>query len=171
MPQRGFPLGGHVHFSGVPLTAELLRVLDNYLALPVAAIEDSSSFRRRPLYGNLGDFREQSYGGFEYRTLPSFLVSPLVTKGVIALARLIAENVEVLTLRPLQQDEIYQAFYTGNQKILRNALPRLINDITSTTTYHRYENYISPFLEAVISGRTWDESSDIRRLWKLQNRS
>lgn len=171
MPQRGFPLGGHIHFSGVPLTAELLRALDNYLALPVAAIEDPGSFRRRPLYGNLGDFRVQDYGGFEYRTLPSFLVSPLVTKGVVAMARLIAENSEVLTRRPLQKDEIYQAFYTGDQKIIRKALPPLINDIISITTYHRYENYISPFIEAVLSGRTWNESSDIRRLWKLQNRS
>ncbi|SDE89976.1 Phage phiEco32-like COOH.NH2 ligase-type 2 [Fontibacillus panacisegetis] len=171
MPQRGFPLGGHVHFSGVPLTGELLRALDNYLALPVAAIEDPGSFRRRPLYGNLGDFREQGYGGFEYRTLPSFLVSPLVTKGVVALARLIVENVGELSLRPLHRDEIYQAFYTGDQKMLRYALPPLINDITSATTYHRYENYISPFLEAVLSGQTWDESADIRRLWKIQNRS
>lgn len=167
MPQQGFPLGGHLHFSGIPLSAELLRSLDNYLALLVSVLEDKRSFRRRPRYGFLGDFRLQAYGGFEYRTLPSFLISPLVTKGVVALSRLIAENVETLTARPLQDDRIYFAFYAGQQDAIRNILNPLIEDITSVESYSRYENYIAPFLEAVLSGRTWDESTDIKRHWKI----
>ncbi|MNZ68730.1 hypothetical protein D3C78_870030 [compost metagenome] len=167
MPQRGFPLGGHLHFSGVPLTAELLRVLDNYLALPVAVIEAETSFRRRPLYGYLGDFRQQAYGGFEYRTLPSFLISPVVTKGVVALAKLIAEHYEQLSLRPLQHEKIVRAFYSGQQNILREAVTPLISDMTETAAYSRYESYIAPFLKAVQSGHTWDESMDIRKLWKM----
>lgn len=171
MPQLGFPLGGHLHFSGIPLSAELLRCLDNYLALPVSVLEDSRSFRRRPRYGFLGDFRIQPYGGFEYRTLPSFLISPLVTKGVVALSRLIAENVAVLTARPLQDENVYYAFYEGRQEVIRDILPPLIEQITSLPTYSRYESYIAPFLNAVRSGRTWDESIDIRRHWKMQNPS
>ncbi|GGH22927.1 putative amidoligase domain-containing protein [Paenibacillus segetis] len=171
MPQQGFPLGGHLHFSGVPLSAELLRSLDNYLALPVSVLEDSRSFRRRPRYGFLGDFRIQPYGGFEYRTLPSFLISPLVTKGVVALSRLIAENVEALTARPLQDEQIYSAFYEGRQEVIRDILPPLIDQITALQAYPRYASYIAPFFEAVLSGRTWDESTDIRRHWKIQNPS
>lgn len=167
MPQRGFPLGGHLHFSGIPLTAELLRVMDNYLALPVAILEDTSSFRRRPLYGFLGDYRIQDHGGFEYRTLPSFLVSPLVTKGVVAIARLIAENGDELSLRPLRDVKIQEAFYTGDHQILRKQLPLLMSDITSATSYPRYENYIAPFMNALLNGKTWDESVDIRRIWKM----
>lgn len=167
MPQHGFPLGGHLHFSGIPLTAELLRVMDNYLALPVAILEDARSFRRRPLYGFLGDYRLQDHGGFEYRTLPSFLVSTLVTKGVVAIARLIVEDGEELTLRPLRHVKIQEAFYKGDHQILREQLPPLMSDITSATSYPRYENYIAPFISALLDGKTWDESVDIRRIWKM----
>ncbi|KAF6621059.1 hypothetical protein H6F38_28825, partial [Paenibacillus sp. EKM208P] len=50
MPQPGFPLGGHLHFSGVSLNGALLRALDNYLALPLALLEDKRAVRRRPHY-------------------------------------------------------------------------------------------------------------------------
>ncbi|WP_246061779.1 putative amidoligase domain-containing protein [Paenibacillus oralis] len=171
MPQRGFPLGGHLHFSGVPLTSELLRAFDNYLALPLAVLEDGRSHRRRPRYGFLGDVRRKDYGGFEYRTLPSFLISPLVAKGAVALARLIAENAGQLNRRPLEKTDIFTAFYAGRQQELRSVLPSLIQDIQAAAAYPRYESYIAPLLEAVLSGRTWDESADIRPLWNLQIRS
>lgn len=171
MPQRGFPLGGHIHFSGIPLTFELLQVLDNYLALPVAAMEDRRSFGRRPLYGYLGDFRLQPHGGFEYRTLPSFLISPVVTKGVVAIAALIAGNASQLPRRPLHDEGMHAAFYQGNQEQLREVLPQLYADLQKLADYSRYEGYIAPFMEAACSGRTWDETVDIRRSWKLENHS
>lgn len=171
MPQRGFPLGGHLHFSGIPLTFRLLQVLDNYLALPVAVLEDQRGSKRRPRYGYLGDFRLQGHGGFEYRTLPSFLISPLVTKGVVAIAALIAGHEEQLKRRPLLDDEMYNAFYKGDQNQLREVLPELYADLTSLAAYSKYESYIAPFIEATCSGRTWDETTDIRRPWKLENHS
>ncbi|WP_019638584.1 putative amidoligase domain-containing protein [Paenibacillus fonticola] len=171
MPQRGFPLGGHLHFSGIPLTFELLQVLDNYLALPVAVLEDRRAAARRPRYGSLGDFRLQEHGGFEYRTLPSFLVSPLVAKGVVAIAALIAVHEEQLQRRPLKQEKIYAAFYKGDQAQLREVLPDLYADLGSLKAYAKYENYIAPFIEATLSGRTWDEAVDIRRLWKVEKHS
>lgn len=171
MPQRGFPLGGHLHFSGVALTPELLRTLDNYLALPLAVLEDPRSAPRRPKYGFLGDFRMKEYGGFEYRTLPSFLISPLVTKGVVALACLIIENAERLQARPLEKDAIWEAFYAGRKKPLREALPRLLADIQAVPDYTRFQGYVAPLLEAIQSGRAWDETADIRPAWKMQNPS
>lgn len=171
MPQQGFPLGGHLHFSGVVLTAELLRTLDNYLALPLSLLEAEGSARRRPKYGFLGDFRRKEYGGFEYRTLPSFLVSPRITKGVVALACLIAENSRQLLARPLDRKEIFSAFYTGDRQALQAALPRIIADIQAASSYAAYESYLVPFLKLVLSGRTWDESADIRRAWKLSGQS
>jgi hypothetical protein len=171
MPQRGFPLGGHLHFSGVSLTPELLRTLDNYLALPLALLEDPRSAPRRPKYGFLGDFRFKEYGGFEYRTLPSFLISPFVTKGVVALARFIIEHAERLKARPLEKEAVWTAFYTGRKQPLREALPRLIADIHEVPDYTRYQGYIEPLLNAIQSGYVWDESADIRPAWKLQNPS
>lgn len=171
MPQRGFPLGGHLHFSGVALTPELLRTLDNYLALPLAVLEDPRSASRRPKYGFLGDFRIKEYGGFEYRTLPSFLISPLVTKGVVALACFIIENEEYLKARPLERDAIWEAFYASRKKPIRDALPRLLADIQGVPGYSRFQGYVAPLLEAIQSGRAWDETADIRPAWKMQNPS
>lgn len=168
MPRRGFCLGGHLHFSGVTLTPELLHVLDNYLALLVFVLEDESSLKRRPRYGFLGDFRIKDYGGFEYRTLPSFLISPLVTKGVVALAKLIMIHHKELNLRPLADEKVYVAFYQGNQAVIRKVIPPLITQIELLSSYSQYENYIAPLFQAIASEKTWDEQADIRQSWKLE---
>ncbi|MBU5672463.1 putative amidoligase domain-containing protein [Paenibacillus brevis] len=167
MPQQGFPLGGHLHFSGVPLSGELLRVLDNYLALPVALLEDERSARRRPRYGSLGDYRLQDYGGFEYRTLPSFLISPMVTKGIVALARAITESYRELDQRPLELNEVRKAFYRGTKTVLAREWPPLARRLRELPAYERYQSYIDPLLDAISSGATWDESADIRLMWRL----
>ncbi|WP_440109444.1 putative amidoligase domain-containing protein [Paenibacillus sp. QZ-Y1] len=168
MPQRGLPLGGHVHFSGVTLNGEMLRALDNYLALPVAFLQDPRGSGRRPRYGALGDFRLKSYGGFEYRTLPSFLVSPLVAKGVVALAGLIAGGYGQLRQRPLAKAAVHTAFYEGNREVMQAHISALLNDLMGLEGYARYERYASPLLNQLRQGRTWDESRDIRKLWNIR---
>lgn len=168
MPQRGFCLGGHLHFSGITLIRPLLEVLDNYLALLVMMLEDEDSLKRRPRYGFLGDFRMKEYGGFEYRTLPSFLISPLVTKGVLALAKLIVHHYDELPARPLYKEEIFRAFYTGDRAVIHRELSPLIGDITSLVSYKKYEKYMAPFLQAVRLGHPWNGRTDIRQSWKFQ---
>ncbi|TQS00172.1 putative amidoligase domain-containing protein [Paenibacillus ottowii] len=167
MPQPGFPLGGHLHFSGVPLNGSLLRALDNYLALPLALLEDKRAARRRPHYGNLGDFRRQSYGGFEYRTLPSFLISPQLAKGVIGMAFLIASQFSRLPRRPLEEEAAHRAFYEGDQMVLREYMEPLILDMVSLEIYSQYEAYIEPLLDSLRKGKQWDETRDLRPYWKL----
>ncbi|WP_247898056.1 putative amidoligase domain-containing protein [Paenibacillus pabuli] len=168
MPQRGLPLGGHVHFSGVTLNGELLRALDNYLALPLAVLQDPRGSGRRPRYGSLGDFRLKSYGGFEYRTLPSFLVSPLVAKGVVALAGLIVRGYHQLHQRPLAKAVIHTAFYEGNREVMQAHIPALLDDLMQMDGYERYERYAAPLISQLIQGKTWDESRDIRKLWNIR---
>jgi hypothetical protein len=168
MPQRGLPLGGHVHFSGVTLNGELLRALDNYLALPLAVLQDPRGSGRRPRYGALGDFRLKSYGGFEYRTLPSFLVSPLVAKGVVALAGLIARDYQQLRQRPLAKAAIHTAFYEGNREVMQAYIPALLDDLMNIDGFERYEQYAAPLIGQLRQGRTWDESRDIRKLWNIR---
>ncbi|MGW9528431.1 putative amidoligase domain-containing protein [Paenibacillus terrae] len=167
MPQSGFPLGGHLHFSGIPLNGSLLRALDNYLALPLALLEDKRAARRRPNYGNLGDFRRQPYGGFEYRTLPSFLVSPQLAKGVIGMAFLIASQYPRLQRRPLDEEEVHRAFYEGNRIVLREYMEPLILDIVLLDAYPQYKAYVGPLLDSLRQGKQWDESRDLRPFWRL----
>ncbi|MHA0855306.1 putative amidoligase domain-containing protein [Paenibacillus sp. CMAA1364] len=167
MPVPGMPLGGHLHFSGIILTSKMLQVLDNYLSLPIMLIEDESSLVRRPRYGYLGDFRRQSHGGFEYRTLPSFLVSPMVTKGIVCLAYIVVSHYRSLSHRPLELEVVHKAFYEGVKQPIRESIAPLLRDIRTLEEYSDYAKYIEPLFELIVSGRTWDESRDIRPLWNV----
>ncbi|WP_342561309.1 hypothetical protein NST84_16710 [Paenibacillus sp. FSL R7-0345] len=166
MPLPGWALGGHLHFSGVTLTAPLLRALDNYLALPLMLLEDARAAARRPRYGVLGDFRIQPHGGFEYRTLPSFLVSPVIAKGAVFLAHLIVSRYEDLTLRPLDREDLHAAYYSGDKTPLRAAFIPLQAQLRGLPGYAQAAAYIEPLLGYIAAERTWDESRDIRGLWR-----
>ncbi|MEC0239481.1 hypothetical protein P4H66_06380 [Paenibacillus dokdonensis] len=168
MPKTGLPLGGHLHFSGIELTTELLRTLDNYLTLPVSVLEAPSSQLRRPKYGYLGDFRRQPHGGFEYRTLPSFLVSPLLTKGIVYLSYLIVTNYRTLSRRPLEdEDRIHRAYYKGQREKIRECLEPMIADLQALEQYKEVEMYIDPLLRHIRQGGVWNEFRDIRPLWNI----
>lgn len=167
MPVQGFPLGGHIHFSGIQLSSELLRALDNYLALPLILLEDGTTGGRKPKYGFLGDFRRQRHGGFEYRVLPSWVISPTITKGVLALAKLIAENYRQLSARPLSEPDIQEAYYKGDKSRIRPLIPGLWIDFMRLPGYRKYESYIAPLKSYILKMQAWNEQDDIRRKWKI----
>ncbi|WP_426453712.1 putative amidoligase domain-containing protein [Paenibacillus sp. S-38] len=168
MPVKGFPLGGHIHFSRVDLESRLLRVLDNYLALPLTLIEDGTTGLRRPQYGFLGDFRRQRHGGFEYRVLPSWMVSPTVAKGVLALAKLSAEHYPQLRQRPLSDLEVAKAYYRGDKARIRPLLPALWRDLERLPGYAALEGYLLPLRRLMVQMRPWNEREDIRSKWKIR---
>ncbi|MDF2721956.1 MAG: hypothetical protein K0Q59_1631, partial [Paenibacillus sp.] len=144
MPAKGFALGGHIHLSGIALNMELLRVLDNYLALPLVLVEDERSKARRPRYGVPGDVRRKPHGGFEYRTLPSWLVSPRVAKGVLALTALIARHYRLLRRRPLAIHAVMRSYIAGSKLSLINSAAPLLDDIRGLPDFERYESMVSP---------------------------
>jgi hypothetical protein len=167
MPIKGFPLGGHLHFSGVWLNNELLRVLDNYLALPLVLIEDTTTGNRKPKYGFLGDFRKQRHGGFEYRVLPSWLVSPKVTRGIFAMAKLIATHYRQLPARPLESAAVQAAYYEGDKQLIRPLLPALWNDLSRLPDYRKHEAALLALKSMLLRMQSWDEQQDIRRKWQI----
>jgi hypothetical protein len=167
MPLRGFPLGGHVHFSRLWLNGHLLRALDNYLALPLMQIEGETTGQRRPRYGGLGDFRPQPHGGFEYRTLPSWLVSPAVTRGVLALAALIAEHYWSLRLRPLRDTDVQAAYYRGDKKQVRALIAHLWEDLERLPGYSRHAGCLEPLKSMILRMEPWNERADFRKAWKI----
>ncbi|NMO97081.1 putative amidoligase domain-containing protein [Paenibacillus lemnae] len=167
MPAGGLPLGGHLHFSGVTLNLDILQVLDNYLALPLAALEDPSGRKRRPKYGSLGDYRRQPHGGFEYRTPPSFLVSPSITRAVVHMAYLIAREFRRLMSRPLSTERVHEAYYEGTKSILIQSAEALHQDYRRLPGYEYHASSIERLFRMISEGQTWDESRDIRRLWHI----
>lgn len=167
-PVRGLPLGGHVHVSGAVLTGERLRALDNAVALPLRLLEPPSAAARRPRFGALGDFRRQSHGGFEYRTPPSWLVSPRLARGVLALAKVAAEHSRDLApARPLDDDAVRDAFYAGDREALLAGFAIVREALAGTAGYRKYEAMISPLFEAIDRGRTWNETADLRERWGI----
>jgi hypothetical protein len=167
MPVPGLALGGHIHISGAPLTSRLLRLLDSYAAFPLALIEDPAGRARRPRYGTLGDFRQQPHGGFEYRTLPSWLISPAAAKAGFALALLCAREALNIDYIPALDERYAEAYYAGDRSGLAGCLDGLAASISATPSYDALARFIEPLFEAARRGTTWDESSDIRFKWRI----
>jgi hypothetical protein len=96
------PLGGHIHFSGPGVydVKKITMCLDAHLALPLMMLENRASAnarRTRYDYGSLGSIRTgKEHGGWEYRTLPSWLVSYQMTKMVLEISYMIAYDYERL---------------------------------------------------------------------------
>jgi len=157
MPVPGFALGGHLHLS-IPPSARLLRVLDSCVALPLAAAEDARAVKRRPRYGALGDFRVKSHG-FEYRTPPSWLVSPLAAQAAFAIALLAARHTAEL------------AMLTGLPGETPDAMARRVHDaMRRVSGYAVYRRWIAPFFAALERGAVWREDADFRPKWGLAAR-
>lgn len=130
MPWPGIMAGGHIHF-GMPPNAQLVRALDNYLAVPLVLIENRErAVLRRSRYGFLGEIRLQPHG-FEYRTLSSWLWSPRVTLGVMALAHVIGAHHAQMTHNVFDDDSAHAAFYVGDASYFARFLPRLHDEVLS----------------------------------------
>ncbi|MEF2245879.1 MULTISPECIES: putative amidoligase domain-containing protein [unclassified Paenibacillus] len=170
MPVPGLALGGHIHISGVPLTTRLLRLFDSCIAYPLALVEDEAGRKRRPRYGMLGDYRLQAHGGFEYRTLPSWLVSPLAAKAAVALAALCAKEALTLAYVPAAEEKYEAAYYNGDRTELQAGLDDIIKVVTSAGQYAAYAKWIDPLFEAAKKGRVWNEQSDFREKWRISAR-
>lgn len=166
-PLKGYPIGGHIHFSQVSLSARLIRALDNYLTLPLFLLESETSLSRRPKYGFIGDYREQFHGGFEYRTPPSWIVSPTIAKGVMMLAKLIAVHHWDFEWMPLNNYELQNAFYEGNRAAILPVVQELWHIVRRCSTYGDYEQELDQFYELIASGQRWNEYEDVRKAWRL----
>lgn len=173
MPVKGVALGGHLHVSGIPLTPRLLRLLDVMLALPFAALADESGKARNDKFGGLGDYRKQFHGGFEYRTLPSWLVSPALTKAAIYVCWLTVEQRFALA-EHLHSDDLQtveEVYAQGEREQLCALAQKYIELLVSLTTDRRLVEGVQPLQRALQQRSTWNEQSDIRQRWKLAERS
>lgn len=167
MPVNGLALGGHIHFSGIPLTAQLLRALDNYVALPVMLAEGEESRRRRPRYGRLGDCRRKRHGGFEYRSLPSWLATPELATGVLALARVVALHWRELREDPLQHSGLRRLFYRGETERLAPVARKLWTQLKTLPAYREHSRELEPLEALVFGDKPLAWSGDFRAAWGI----
>ncbi|QQE80951.1 hypothetical protein [Alicyclobacillus sp. SO9] len=167
MPFKPYSTGGHIHFSGVQLSSHLIKVLDQYLAIPLMLVEatDTAS-QRRPKYGFLGDFRQKEWG-FEYRTPASFIVSREVTTAAYCLAYVIAVHHFDLPTIDIYEPAIEEAFYTGDSAAFIPIMQRNVAVLRRLRTYERFQQYIEPLFLMSEAGTTWDEGVDVRTVWDI----
>ncbi|WP_206885878.1 putative amidoligase domain-containing protein [Alicyclobacillus mali (ex Roth et al. 2021)] len=165
-PFRPYCTGGHIHLSGVPLGARLVRALDHYVGLPLMAVEDPvRSQWRRPKYGFLGDVRQKVHGGFEYRTPASFVCSQVATRAAFHLAHMVARHYRELPLYDMYSPQLQFAFYSADREALRPILMRNMEAIRSHPEYVRHQDAIEPLFAMIERGETWDEAVDVRQEW------
>lgn len=168
LPFAGFPIGGHIHFSGLGrVSGQLLRALDTYLMIPLFLVEDQTTARlRRPRYGFLGDQRPQPHG-FEYRTPASWLISPRIARAALALAKVVAMHHRQLTHDAFVDIDLVDHFYAGDKEPFYPLAAAIFSELSELSAYQKYAADIEPLRRMVEQRRQWDESVDIRRTWKI----
>lgn len=168
MPFHGHPIGGHIHFSGLPrVSGHLLRALDTYVGLPLFLVEDTDTARqRRPVYGYLGDFRPQPHG-FEYRTPSSWLISPGFARAAFCLAKLVAVNYRQLATDVFATQGLIAAFYRADKEPFYPLIDGVFDDLSTLSGYAEYADQIEPLREVINRRGQWRESADIRQTWHL----
>ena len=168
MPFKPYSIGGHIHFSGVPFTGHLVRALDNYVGLPLMVVEDQrTAVPRRKRYGFYGDIRHKDYGGFEYRTPGSFLVSPEITAAAICLSYIVAIHHRELPVFDIYDRNLQESFFQGQAAALAPIAERNLSLLARTSTYARYREQIEPLIAMIRSGTFWDETKDVRAAWGI----
>lgn len=167
-PFSGYSVGGHIHFSNIDLNNHILRALDSYIALPLFLIENQvTAVKRRDKYGFLADYRAKEYGGFEYRTPASWLVSPKIAAATLCLGKIVASNYLMLTRNCFLTAEAQRAFYDGDQESLRNLFNDLWSDIEKTAMYEEYKGELQIIYDMVKDNLKWEEKEDIRKTWAI----
>lgn len=162
-------VGGHIHFSRQPLDGALLRALDSYLAVPVMLVEPSAAaMRRRRRHGFLGDVRFKAHGGFEYRTLPSWLVSPTMARAVLALAAWVAGSYRTLAHDLFLDTSALDAFYAADKSVFYPLCGQLIDDLSRQRDAERYLPAVAPLLDLIDRRQEWQDAADIRRTWQIK---
>ncbi len=167
-PFSGYSIGGHIHFSNIGLSSHFLRVLDNYLGLPVFLLEDQqTAVKRRNKYGRLNDYRAKDYGGFEYRTLGSWLVSSEISLAVLCLAKLVSSNFLHLRNNYFLSIKAHRAFYQGETDYFRELFDELWQEIRNLDDYKTYSQELEIIPQMIRQSQIWDENVDLRKTWYL----
>lgn len=167
-PFNGYSIGGHIHFSNVVLNNHILRALDSYVALPLFLIEDqATAVKRRLKYGFLADYRVKEYGGFEYRTPASWLVSPEIATAVLCLGKIVVSNYLQLNRNCFLSLEAQRAFYEGDQAYLKVVFSDVWSDIQRLEMYNSFKQEIEIISDMVKNDIKWEEKEDIRKTWSI----
>lgn len=196
------PLGGHIHFgsSGSENIELKIGALDKLLAPVVLMIEDkdaSLSRRTGSNYGKLGfhggklDARYRgfktaelynneshplSHKGYEYRPLPSWVVSKQLTSGILSLAKVIGFQTHNTTLHRhinkqlsfINLDKKFCDKYVEcDKRFFAGVIPTIHRIVKSFKLYPMYDKNINYLFHLISQGRNWNENTDLKSRWNI----
>ena len=171
MPFWGYQCGGHLHF-GVPCSVSLLKALDQYLAIPIAMIENprTAKRRRKTNHGGLGRYRVKPYG-MEYLSLSSWIIDPEISLSILCLAKLVAHHHHELKGEFIFSPIIQRAYYQGNYPVLKQLWKHIKKTIQDTSSFATYETELMVLFDAIERGCPVEEECDFRVNWGLKKTS
>ncbi|NVM24242.1 MAG: hypothetical protein HWN68_20990, partial [Desulfobacterales bacterium] len=174
------PIGGHIHFGNLGRNFArglALRALDCYLALPVALIEIESSARERHQdgYGGLGSVddaacRSQPWG-FEYRTLPSWLLGWGVALSILSIGYAVVDAVKrnscptIPSKIPDPKD-----FHNCNKEAMHPFLSKIRQGWRELPLYPEFRLEMAYLNHLLVHKMDWLEGVDIRDKWWMNRR-
>ena len=191
---EGNAIGGHIHFDAKhndPTFTIILDALDKLLAPVVLMLENQESANNRRNgtgYGKLaldargktnGDgrgYEVKGYGGFEYRSPASWIVSRQITTGVLCLGKVIAfECYNMKHNRHLERqlkciernDNFINSYMSANKKYFNPIIPTIHRIISTFALFPRYEKYINVLFQLVYQNRDWNETMDLKKRWQI----
>lgn len=184
---EGKPLGGHIHFnSSYKENMDIkLDTLDKFLAPVILMLEDTGDAQKRrgTEYGQLGTenrgFSQQPYGGFEYRSPASWLVSKMITSGTLCLAKALMFEVHNKTLMEkftkllkfIKKDEKFKSAYrTCDKRFFAPVIPtiyRVVRNLRYIKYHKEYMPYINHLFQLISQGRTWNDKMDLKKRWNI----
>ena len=173
----GRPLGGHIHF-GMPVTPTFLSALRHFLAIPVVAIERDHGARGS--YGKIGcggEYETKPYG-FEYRSLPSFLLGRGTSLAVFHLAAAIANTLHAqgAVFTSAYFNQFGARFYSrdGGSDGINYTDPKIISliwdELRTWPEVKRRWHYISHLYWIWKHKGKWDDSTDLLIKWRIKQR-
>lgn len=174
-----WPIGGHLHVScdrkDNSYVHQLTSLLDMTVGIPFARIElpgeRLARLRANPgpePYGGMGIYRNQKWG-IEYRTPPSWLVSPMFASAAFAGAHLAAVSSRNLDIPRIDVDVSRQRRANANNNLLESweVVARYVRTLPD---YDDYAKYLEPLYRMADRSERWQPlSEDMKDTWGLMS--
>ncbi|PYZ98094.1 hypothetical protein CR205_05730 [Alteribacter lacisalsi] len=145
-PHGRFMLGGHFHFGNKAPSFNKTAELDAYLAIPYCLIEQrNDAVRRMAGQGFLGNVRVNCFGGFEYRTLSSWVERLDEAEPLFCYLDWLIRK-ESLVHPPLEPG-VLKAYYHDDKKELYLYSERLYSRLTAGLNSEKEKEIISRFFD------------------------
>lgn len=169
------PIGGHIHF-GIPQKPFMVKMLDRYLALPYALLEDKDEAflrKKEKSYGRLSDARPQNWG-WEYRTPSSWLYSPALAIATLSVAKHIINQFRIKGNDVLRRtavtrylgEDIYDPYMAHDEVFMRHTFEDVWAELLSWPMENTLKEGIEAFQTLIESGFKVDDQ-DIKKNWGI----